>query len=77
METDTSDLVSAGILSKQGEDRVLHPVTFYSKKHSLAEANYEIWDKELIAMIQAFEERRAELDLVDCLIQVLSDHKNL
>ena len=50
VETDASDYVSAGIMS-QYEDGVLHPVAFFSKKHTPAECNYEIYDKELMAII--------------------------
>jgi hypothetical protein len=56
VETDTSDYISAGILSQYDDQGVLHPVTFFSRKHSPAECNYEIYDKELIAIIRAFEE---------------------
>ena len=34
LETDSSDNVSAGILSQYGEDGLLHPVAFFSCKHS-------------------------------------------
>jgi hypothetical protein len=79
VETDASDYVSAGVLSQYGDDDLLHPVAFFSKKHSPAECNYEIYDKELMAIIRCFEEWRAELQSspVDTPIQVLSDHKNL
>ena len=55
METDSSDYVSSGVLSQLGEDRLLHPVAFFSKNLNLAECNYEIYDKELLAIIQYFE----------------------
>src|SRR5690606_37452107 len=42
VETDASDYVSAGILSQYDDDSTLHPVAFFSKKHSPAEGNYEI-----------------------------------
>jgi hypothetical protein len=61
VETDASDYVSAGVLSQYGDDDLLHPVAFFSKKHSPAECNYEIYDKELMAIIRCFEEWRAEL----------------
>lgn len=77
MEIDASDWVSAGVLSQQGEDRVLHLVAFYSKKHSPAEANYEIFDKKLMVIVGVFEEWRAELEPVESLIWMLLDHKNL
>ena len=45
----------------------------------LAEYNYEIYDKELMVIIRAFEEWRPELASVDPLlpIRVLSDHRTL
>ena len=77
METDASDYVSAGILSQYDKDGILHPVAFYSKKHTPAECNYEIYDKELMAIVRCFEEWRAELESTPHPVKVLSDHKNL
>jgi hypothetical protein len=56
VETDTSDYVSAGVLSQYDDEGILHPVAFLSKKHSPAECNYEIYDKELMAIVRAFKE---------------------
>jgi hypothetical protein len=42
VETDASDFVSGGVLSQLDEENVLHPVAYFSKKHSPAECNYEI-----------------------------------
>jgi len=53
IETDTSSYVSAGVLSQYDDDGVLHPVAYFSKKHSPAECNYIIYDKELMAIIMA------------------------
>jgi hypothetical protein len=77
VETDASDYVSAGILSQYDDEGILHPVAFFSKKHSPAECNYEIYDKELMAIVCAFEEWRPELEGASHPIKVLSDHKNL
>ena len=76
VETDASDYVSAGVLSQYDNHGVLHPVVFYSKKHSPTECNYEIYDKELMAIVRCFEEWRPELERALHPIQVLSDHKN-
>jgi hypothetical protein len=62
VETDASDYVSAGMLSQYDDNGILYPVAFFSKKHSLAEYNYEIYDKELLAIVWAFEEWRPELE---------------
>jgi hypothetical protein len=77
VETDASDYMSAGVLSQYDDDGILHPVTVFSKKHSPAECNYKMYDKELMAIVHAFEEWRPELQSVINPIRVLSDDKNL
>lgn len=77
VETDASDFVSAGILSQKDELGVLHPIAFMSKKHTETECNYEIYDKELMAIVRCFESWRAELQGSAHKITVLSDHRNL
>jgi hypothetical protein len=42
VETDVSDYVSTGVLSQYDDAGILHPVAFFSKKHSPAECNYEV-----------------------------------
>jgi hypothetical protein len=77
LETDASDYVSAGVLSQYGDDGILRPVAFFSKKHSVTEYNYEIYDKELLAIIRCFEEWRPELEGTSSPIKVITDHRNL
>jgi len=57
IETNSSDFASGAILSQQlpGEEK-WHPVAFYSKSLSPVEQNYEIHDKEMLAIIHALEE---------------------
>lgn len=56
----TSDYVSAGVLLQCDDDRVLHAVAYYSKKHTPAECNHDTYNEELIAIIKALEEWRPE-----------------
>ena len=77
VETDTSDYVSEGILSQYDKNDVLYSIAYFFKKHNPAECNYEIYDKELIAIIRAFKEWRSELEDSTYLINVITDHKNL
>ncbi|TKA43710.1 hypothetical protein B0A49_13608, partial [Cryomyces minteri] len=80
VETDASDYIVAGVLSQRSiEDDILRPVAYFSKKMSLQECNYEIYDKELLAIVKAFEEWRPELagTPVGHPVQVLTDHRNL
>ncbi|KAJ1576182.1 hypothetical protein NDA15_004435 [Ustilago hordei] len=50
LETDASDFAIAGVLKQEHEGR-WHPVAFYSRKMSSAKKNYEIHDKELLAVV--------------------------
>src|SRR4051812_17183162 len=77
VEIDTSDYMSAGILSQRDDEGVLHPIAFFSKKHFSAECNYEIYNKKLIAIVRCFKKWRAELKGSPHIIEVLSNHKNL
>ena len=77
VETDASDYVVAAVLSQPDQHGLLHPVAFLSKKMSPAECNYEIYDKELLAIVRAFEEWEPELAGTKDPIKVISDHKNL
>ena len=77
VESDSSDYVSAGVLSQYDKDGILRPVAFFSKRLIPAECNYEIYDKELLAIIRCFEQWRPELEGAAFPIKVLTDHKNL
>lgn len=78
LETDSSDYVLAAVLSQIDEkDNLLHPVAFLSKKMTPAECNYDIYDKELLAIIRAFEEWEPELAGTKDPIEVITDHNNL
>ena len=55
METDSSDYVSNRVFFQLGKDRLLHLIASFFKNPNLAECNYEIYDKELLTIIQCFE----------------------
>ncbi len=44
---------------------------------SSAKCNYEIYDKELLAIIRAFKHWRPELKLINILIKMFTDHQAL
>jgi len=63
IEADSSDFASRAVLSQRlPEEEKWHPVAFYSKSLSLVERNYEIHDKEMLAIIRALEEWRHFLE---------------
>ena len=65
------------MLSQRDDEGVLHPCAFYSRKFTAAELNYEIYDKELLCIVDALRERRHHLEGSGHEVQVYSDHKNL
>jgi len=75
--TDASDYIFAEVLSQRDDEGVLHPGAYYSKKHSPAECNYNIYYKELIAIIKTLEEWRPECEGAAYPLQLITDHKNL
>ena len=77
IEADASDFAIGSILSQVGDDGKLHPIAFHSRKFEAAEINYEIHDKELLAIIDSFEQWRHLLEGSPHQIIVYNDHKNL
>ena len=55
VETDTSDYALAAILSIQDTDSEVHPVAFKSRTFTRSELNYNVHDKELLAIYEAFK----------------------
>jgi len=55
MEADTLDYAIGGMLFMECEDRKWQPVAFLSKSLNKTEKNYEIYDKEMLAVIRRLE----------------------
>lgn len=77
LETDASDYAYGAILSQKQDDTKEHPVAFLSKSMSLAERNYDIYDKEMLAIVKSLEHWRQYLQGTVDRITILTDHKNL
>ncbi|KAI0993404.1 hypothetical protein K3495_g14780 [Podosphaera aphanis] len=75
LETDASDGVIAAVFSQFSPDNQWHPVAFFSKTMAPAELNYQIHDKEMLAIIKSLLHWRAELQRSPKKIEILSDHK--
>ena len=77
IEADASDFALGSILSQPGKDGQSHPVAFHSRKFTTAEINYEVHDKELLVVVDSFEQWRHFLEGSPHQIIIYSDHKNL
>jgi len=76
VETDTSDYALTAILSIIINDE-LHPIAFLSRTFTSTELNYNVHDKELLAIFEAFKKWRHYLDGSTLPVDVVTDHKNL
>jgi transposase InsO family protein len=76
IETDASDYAISGILS-QYHGKLLFPVAFMSRKMNPAERNYEIHDKELLAIVEAVKIWRHYLEGLKSAFVILTDHQAL
>src|SRR5436190_438213 len=74
--TDASGFAISGILC-QFYNGVLHPIAFWSRKATPAECNYDIHDREMLAIVSAFQHWRHYLEGAKHTITVYTDHKNL
>ena len=76
METDASVHVIEGVLSQE-QDRKWKPIAFLSRTMQPAERNYEIYDKELLAIVEALAKWRQYLLDTKEPFEVWTDHENL
>jgi len=77
LETDASDFAIAGILSQKFEDGKIHPVRFTSRKLTPAELNYDVYDKEMLAVVFSLKKNRHYLQGAEHKTTIYSDHQNL
>jgi len=77
IETDASDKALGAVCSQRDRDGRLHPIAYYSRKLLPAELNYQIYDKELLAIVSAFKHWRHYLEFSPATTEVITDHRNL
>ena len=77
VEAAASDFVIEGVLSMKCKDEKWRPVAYISKLLNEAERNYEIHDKEMLAIIQCLEVWRYFLEGAKDWFEIWIDQKNL
>ena len=77
MEVDVSNYTTRGVLSMECEDKLWRLVVFLSKSLNEIERNYEIYNKEMLAIIRELEAWRHLLEGVQFKFEIWTDHKNL
>ena len=77
IKCDASKYASEAVLTQQDNNGDRHPVVFLLKTFSETERNYEIYDRELLAIIWALEEWRHYVQGSGHTTIIYSDHQNL
>jgi len=77
VEADASNYATGRVLSMKGSDKLWRPVAFISKSLSDTKRNYEIHDKEMLAVVRCLEAWRYFLEGVMMKFEIWTDHKNL
>jgi len=77
LEVDSSGFSLSGIILQKLDDGLWHPIAFRSKGMAPAERNYEIYDKEMLAIIAALKDWRHSLEGLPRTFKIWSNHENL
>ena len=77
LETNALDYAIGACISQPNNEGQLKPIAFYSHKMIALELNYNIHNKELLAIVEAFREWRVYLEGPNHIVEVYTDHKNL
>ena len=72
-----SDYATGGVLSMEYKDRLWRPIAFLSKLLNETEKNYEIYDKEMLAIVRELEAWRHLLEGAQTKFEIWMDYKNL
>ncbi len=77
MEVDASAIAIGAVLNQKGEDQRTHPVAYYSESFSATERNYDIYNRELLAIVKSLRQWRTYLLGSPHKITIYMDHSNL
>jgi hypothetical protein len=77
LEVDASGFAMGAVLLQKKEDGKKHPIAYYSKTLSTAERNYDVYDLELLAIVNALDHWRPYLAGSPHKIIIYSNHQNL
>ena len=77
IESDASKVMTGAVLTQLDSNGDRHPVAFMSKTFMDTEREYEIYDRELLGIIQALKKWRHYIQESGHTTVIFSDHRNL
>ena len=76
IKTNTSGRALAAIISTYSRGDI-YPIAFHSRTFTNTEMNYDIYDKELLVIFEAFKKWWYYLEGIVTLVEIFMNHKNL
>ena len=77
VKTNLLDFILGVCIVQKYKNKIWHPVIYYSKKLIPPKLNYNIYNKELLAIVTVLKEQRAFLQKIIKLFIIKTDYKNL
>lgn len=77
LKTDASNYAMGAVLLQESNDGQEHPIGYFSRKMSLPETNYPVYDKELLAIVSAMNKWQHYLMYAQHPVIIRTDHKAL
>lgn len=79
IEGDALGYTTGGVISQKCDDidNLWHPIAFRSASFTETERNYEIYDREMLAITEALKDWRQFLGGLDDPFEIWTDHRNL
>jgi hypothetical protein len=77
IEVDASGFATGGVIYQKCEDTYWHPIAYRSQSMNEAERNYEIYDREMLAITKALKNWRMYLEGLPQPFEIITDHRNL
>ena len=77
IEINVLNYVFKNIIFQYDENKILHSITYFSKKHNSVKCNYKIYNKKLMIIVYTFEKWWSELENFIYSVEIIINHKNL
>ena len=77
IEIDVNKIALGAILNLLNKRNQLYPVTFYTRKFTILKLNYDIYDKELLVIVDSFKVQKVYLKGFKYKMKIYIDYKNL
>ena len=77
VEIDASNYAIGAVLMQKDDKGILHPVAYFSKSLNSAQRNYNVYNRELLGLVETCRHFRQYLHQPAHMVKIHTDHTNL